>query len=81
MTGPELGAEMIMLGCFEAINLDGGGSTTLVMRNSDTGALQVINKPSDHRERAVADVVGISIDGTKRTERATTTRDSASDQH
>lgn len=61
MTGPELGAEMKRLGCQEAMNLDGGGSTELVLRDPETGELHVMNQPSDGRERAVADVVGVQI--------------------
>jgi exopolysaccharide biosynthesis protein len=38
MTGPELGAEMKRLGCDTAINLDGGGSTELVLRDPETGS-------------------------------------------
>jgi exopolysaccharide biosynthesis protein len=67
MTGTELGQEMKNAGCTEALNLDGGGSSELLMRDAD-GKLQVMNHPSDLRERAVADVVGISIDGTNRVE-------------
>jgi exopolysaccharide biosynthesis protein len=63
MTGPELAAEMIKQGCWTAINLDGGGSSTLVMRDPSSDQLKVINDPSDHRERAVADVVGVTIRG------------------
>ena len=66
MTGPELGAEMKRLGCEAAMNLDGGGSTELVLRDPATGKLAVMNQPSDGRERAVADVVGISVRGAKR---------------
>lgn len=67
MTGTEEGQEMLNAGCVNAMNLDGGGSSELVLRDAD-GKLQVMNRPSDLRERAVADVVGISIDGTKRVE-------------
>jgi exopolysaccharide biosynthesis protein len=66
MTGPELGEEMKKLGCDTAMNLDGGGSTELLLREPDTGKLRVMNQPSDGRERAVADVVGISVHEAKR---------------
>ncbi|HEX2961037.1 MAG TPA: phosphodiester glycosidase family protein [Ignavibacteriales bacterium] len=39
---------MIRLGLYDAFNLDGGGSTTMVVRNS------VMNSPSDGNERSVA---------------------------
>ena len=61
MTGPEIAQEMLRLGCVDAINLDGGGSTTLVMRDRDDDQLKVINHPSDLRERPVADVIGITV--------------------
>ena len=58
---PELSAEMLRLGCDSALNLDGGGSTTLVFRNPLTRRLVVVNSPSDTRERAVADVLGVTV--------------------
>jgi exopolysaccharide biosynthesis protein len=66
MTGPEIAQEMLRLGCVNAMNLDGGGSTTLVMRNPDNHELKVVNHPSDARERPVADVIGIAIKSAKR---------------
>ncbi|MCU7493913.1 MAG: T9SS type A sorting domain-containing protein [Ignavibacteria bacterium] len=39
---------MIRLGLYDAFNLDGGGSTTMVVRNN------VMNSPSDGSERSVA---------------------------
>ncbi|MGE5350707.1 MAG: phosphodiester glycosidase family protein [Acidobacteriota bacterium] len=44
----ELANLMIKLGLYDAFNLDGGGSTTMVVRNS------VMNSPSDGIERSVA---------------------------
>jgi exopolysaccharide biosynthesis protein len=44
----------IELGAVEAINLDGGGSTTMVVRN------KLVNKPSDATgERPVSDAIMI----------------------
>ena len=52
MTIPELAALMSELGCQEAMNLDGGGSTTMVIRN------QIVNSVSDAAgERAVSDAL------------------------
>ena len=49
MSLPELSDFMISLGVYRAVNLDGGGSTTMVVRNS------VANSPSDAGgERSVA---------------------------
>jgi exopolysaccharide biosynthesis protein len=61
MTYDELAAEMLRLGCDEALNLDGGGSSVLALRDA-TGALKILNEPTDGRERAVANVLGISVD-------------------
>ena len=48
MTLDELAALMVELGCKDALNLDGGGSTTIWVRG------KVSNSPSDGTERAVA---------------------------
>lgn len=37
----ELAEDLVRLGCWDAINLDGGGSTTMVVRG------EVVNRPSD----------------------------------
>lgn len=60
MTYGQLAAEMVRLGAYTAINLDGGGSSTLVMRDAK-GRLQVMNKPSDKKERAVANALGLTL--------------------
>jgi hypothetical protein len=60
MTYDELAAEMIRLGCRQAINLDGGGSSVMAVRDPATGALRILNHPSDGHERPVAEVLGIS---------------------
>ena len=49
----ELANLMIDLGADEALNLDGGGSSTMVARDV-TGANQVLNDPSDGFQRWVA---------------------------
>jgi exopolysaccharide biosynthesis protein len=52
MTIEELAKLMIELGCVEAMNLDGGGSTTMVIRN------KIANNPSDAAgERPVSDAL------------------------
>jgi hypothetical protein len=63
----ELGELMRDLGAYEAINLDGGGSTALVVKDLGTGTFAVANRPSEsstegypvNHERPVADVIGI----------------------
>jgi len=62
MNYDELAVEMIRLGCRDALNLDGGGSSVMAIRDtSKTGAFQILNEPTDGRERAVANVLGISV--------------------
>jgi len=52
MTIEELANLMLEFGCREAMNLDGGGSTTMVVNN------KVVNNPSDQAgERAVSDAL------------------------
>jgi exopolysaccharide biosynthesis protein len=61
MSYDELAVEMIRLGCHEALNLDGGGSSVMAVRDAATGKMNILNAPTDGRERAVADVLGISV--------------------
>ena len=49
--GYELTAIMRAYGCIKAYNVDGGGSSTIVVR-SESG-LEVLNSPSDGHERGV----------------------------
>ncbi|WP_152365987.1 phosphodiester glycosidase family protein [Microlunatus speluncae] len=57
MTIAELARLMQDLGAWNAINLDGGGSTTLVARPAGTKERTVINRPSDGQERADANAL------------------------
>ena len=66
MSLSELTDLMRTLGCRDALNLDGGGSSELLLRDPQSGQLQVRNRPSDGRERAVANVLGVTIRGSKR---------------
>ena len=54
----ELANLMIDLGADEAINLDGGGSSTMVGRNRK-GSTAILNTPSDGFQRWVANAVAI----------------------
>ena len=59
-TTRETAALMRDLGASEAVNLDGGGSTAMVVRDAATGTLRVVNKPSDATgERPVADALAV----------------------
>lgn len=52
MSLPKLAEYMLSIGCYQAVNLDGGGSTTMVVRN------KVVNSPSDAAgERSVANAI------------------------
>ena len=61
MTLRELADVMRALGARDAINLDGGGSTTLVYAEPGTaGTLRIANRPSDPQgERPVGNALGI----------------------
>ena len=59
MTCPELGTLMAGLGAWSAINLDGGGSTTMWV-----GGEGVVNSPSDGAQRVVGNHLGIFASGT-----------------
>ncbi len=62
----ELAQLMRDLGCDDALNLDGGGSSEMIVRDTESGRLRVVNRPSDGRERAIANGLGISIRGSLR---------------
>lgn len=53
MTCAEMASLMASLGCFDAVMLDGGGSSTLYV------AGYVVNNPSDGSERTVSNHIGI----------------------
>ena len=46
------------LGCWDAMNLDGGGSSTLVVKDAD-GTPRILNKPSGGVQRSVANHLGV----------------------
>ena len=61
MTMKELAKLFKRLGAEDALNLDGGGSSTMVARQAD-GSLAVLNSPSDGHPRAVANGVEVTYD-------------------
>lgn len=63
MSYDELAAELVRLGCTDALNLDGGGSSVMAIRDPARGGFRILNQPTDGRERAVANVLGISVSG------------------
>ena len=62
-TVQEMAELMIFYGGDNAINLDGGGSSTLVVQNPETGQYEVLNSPIDNylpgRERVVGNHFGV----------------------
>lgn len=54
----ELAGLMLELGCTEAINLDGGGSSVLLARD-EAGAWQTLNKPSGGSHRPLPVVLAV----------------------
>lgn len=58
----ELADMMTALGAENAINFDGGGSSAMYTRGA-TGAMGLINEPSDGNERLVANAFGVFYNG------------------
>ena len=56
MTLPELAETMAGLGCIGALNLDGGGSTTVLVRGG-SGRMELVNVPTDGGERKISNAV------------------------
>ncbi len=57
MTQTELGNLLVDLGCYTALNFDGGGSTTMVL--DEKGEKTIVNTPSDGAERKVTNALGV----------------------
>ncbi|NLJ58536.1 MAG: phosphodiester glycosidase family protein, partial [Tissierellia bacterium] len=55
----ELAQIMIDLGAYNAVNMDGGGSTTMGVDFLRNANISVVNLPSDGRERNIASGVGV----------------------
>ncbi|GAA2992453.1 phosphodiester glycosidase family protein [Streptomyces fulvorobeus] len=69
VTLTELGAMMRSAGSYSALNLDGGGSSTLLAREPGSDTLQVENSPSDGGERTVPNGLALTTaDGSGRIE-------------
>jgi hypothetical protein len=63
MTLTELADLLVEFGADDAVNLDGGGSTTLVAQENGAEDVTVRNTPSDGSERAVANGIGVLAGG------------------
>lgn len=55
----ELAQIMVSLGSYNAVNMDGGGSTTMGVDLLRTANVTVVNIPSDGRERKIASGIGV----------------------
>ncbi len=63
MTQTELADLMVELGCFTALNFDGGGSSVMVLDNN--GEKEIANTPSDGSVRNVTNSIGIKTNAGK----------------
>jgi|GEM_PF-734893 len=61
LTFPEAADLMHRLGAESAVNLDGGGSTTMVARRAGDDRVSVRNAPSDGYERADPNGIGVFV--------------------
>ncbi|MCL6638732.1 MAG: phosphodiester glycosidase family protein, partial [Firmicutes bacterium] len=59
MSQEELASYLISLGVWRAVNLDGGGSTTLAARHTGDFSPELVNRPQNGSQRPVPDAVGI----------------------
>lgn len=59
MTFKEMAELMKEYGAFNVLNLDGGGSSTMVARMAGETNAEVVNQPSDGTERSVPNGIGI----------------------
>jgi exopolysaccharide biosynthesis protein len=65
MTYDELARELLRFGCTRALNLDGGGSSVMALRDEVPNTFRLLNEPTDGHERAVANALGIAVKGTR----------------
>lgn len=59
MSQEELADFLISLGVWRAVNLDGGGSTTLAARHAGEFEPILVNRPQGGKERPVPDAIGL----------------------
>lgn len=65
----QLAQDMLDKGCTTVVNMDGGGSTTLALRNPKTGKHEVINSPSDGSARSCAGYILFVTESTDNSQR------------
>ncbi|MDQ0215260.1 hypothetical protein J2S13_001660 [Oikeobacillus pervagus] len=59
MTLSEFAQYLVSIGAYQALNLDGGGSTTMVARPRGYTYPKVVNSPSDQSERRVSAILQV----------------------
>ncbi len=59
VTHNEVANLLLEYGAYDAIHLDGGGSTTMVVKQEGASNLSVVNVPSEGSQRAVSNALGI----------------------
>jgi hypothetical protein len=57
MTLKEFAQYLVSIGAYKAVNLDGGGSTTMAVRRIGQAYPTVVNSPSDGKERSVSAIL------------------------
>jgi hypothetical protein len=57
----EIGQLMRDLGADDALNLDGGGSSTMLARDGDDSAPKIVNSPSGGAERHIPNGLGVNV--------------------
>ncbi len=62
LTLTELANYMKANGCVSAINLDGGGSAQMGICDPKTGEFRIVNRPSDGKERPIANAILVVSD-------------------
>lgn len=62
-THEDMAQIMKELGCVDAMHLDGGGSTTMAVKEKEDDKASVVNTPSDLVDRKVIDGVGVFVTG------------------
>ena len=62
-TNYECGAILKEYGVYDAIHMDGGGSTTMVVQENGASDVSVVNVPSEGSQRSVANGIGIKASG------------------
>lgn len=64
MTNKEAAEFLLSVGAYNAVSLDGGGSTTFAVREEGETQAEVVNNPSDGSERKVINGLGVTTSPT-----------------